>query len=148
MIPGQSSSYRTKLGLFWFGGGKDDESKKRKGEAASGFGGVAQVMDSMENFKKAQQVGKITEGILQELSSMSVEGSAEDGKVRVFFDGTQRPKSVDIDETYMSSVEADDLEAALAAAMKDAHAKSKEKMEEKMKSFYAELGLASSANNS
>jgi DNA-binding YbaB/EbfC family protein len=132
------------LFLFWFGKdgdkAKTPEKKKsdRKGE---GLGGVAQVMDSMEAFKKAQQVGTLTGNLVQELSAVNVEGNAADNRVRVFFDGQQRPKRVQIDESYLRSVDVDDLNAALATAMQDAHQKSREKMQEKLRELYGELGL-------
>jgi DNA-binding YbaB/EbfC family protein len=140
------------LHLFWFGKdgdkvGTSDKKKvgatDRKGEV---LGGVSQVMDSMEAFKKGQQVGTLTSNLLQELGGTNVEGNAADGKVRVFFDGQQRPKRVQIDETYVRDVDIDDLNSALAVAMQDAYKKSREKMEEKMKELYGELGLPPSTS--
>ena len=107
----------------------------------AGLGGVAGIMDSMENFKTAQQVGKMTNALVQELAATTVEGVAVDGKVKVVFDGQQRPLGVQIDETYLANVEASDLSVALTTAMKDAYRKSAERMDEKMKSFYVDLGL-------
>jgi nucleoid-associated protein EbfC len=98
-------------------------------------------MDSMENFKTAQQVGKMTNSLVYELASTTVEGSAVDGKVKVIFDGQQRPVNVQIDEAYLEQVDSSDLSAALTTAMKDAYRKSSERMDEKMKSFYVDLGL-------
>ena len=140
------------LSLFWFGKDGDkvgtSDTKKvgttdRKGEV---MGGVSQVMDSMEAFKKGQQVGSLTSNLLQELGGTTVEGNAAQGKVRVFFDGQQRPKRVQIDEAYVRVVDIDDLNSALAVAMQDAYKKSREKMEEKMKELYGELGLPSSTS--
>jgi len=123
----------TCLNLFWFGKGDGDKKDNTGGE---GLGGVAQVMDSMEGFKKSQQVGTLTSNLVQDLGSIVVEGSAAEGKVRVFMDGQQRPKRVKIDEVYGEAVDVDDLSTALVAAMQDAYAKSREKMEEKMKDLY------------
>jgi len=106
------------------------------------LGGVAGIMDSMENFKTSQQVAKFTHGLVQDLAGVTVEGVAVDGKVKVLFDGQQRPLAVQIDEAYLKSgVDASDLSTALTAAMKDAYQKSSEKMDDKMKSFYVDLGL-------
>lgn len=132
------------LFLFWFGKDGDKAKmpeKKKSDRKGEGLGGVAQVMDSMEAFKKAQQAGTLTGNLLQELSAVNVEGNAADNKVRVFFDGQQQPKRVQIDESYLRSVDVDDLNAALAIAMKDAYQKSREKMQEKLKELYGELGL-------
>lgn len=140
------------LHLFWFGKdgdkvGTSDKKKvgttDKKGEV---LGGVAQVMDSMAAFKKGQQVGTLTWNLVQELGGTTVEGNAAEGKVRVFFDGQQRPKRVQIDEAYVRDVDIDDLNSALVVAMQDAYKKSREKMEEKMKELYGELGLPPSTS--
>jgi len=105
------------------------------------MGGTAAMM---ERFKQSQEVGKRTAAMLQELGASTVEGSAANGKVRVYVDGQQRPSSVDVDEKYLATVSADDLNAAMTAAMQDAHTKSMELMEEKMQILYTEIGLVSS----
>ena len=107
----------------------------------AGLGGVAGIMDSMENFKTAQQVGKMTNALVQDLQKETFEGVAVEGKVKVLFDGQQRPVGVKIDDTYLAGAEASELSSALTAAMKEAYQKSSEKMDEKMKSFYIDLGL-------
>jgi DNA-binding protein YbaB len=125
------------LDLFWFG--KGDGDKDNDGE---GLGGVAQVMQSMDGFKKTQQVGLLTSNLVKDLvESTVVEGSAADGKVRVFMDGQQRPKRVQIDEEYKEAVDVDDLCSALLEALQVCYAKSREKQEGKMKDLYTELGL-------
>ena len=102
------------------------------------------MVDSMENLKRAQRAAKMTSRLVQDLSSTTVEGTAADGKVKVILDCQQRPVNVKIDEGYVEGMDADvsDLCSALTEAMTDAHSKSLEKMDEKMKSFYAELGLS------
>jgi len=122
-------------------GGKPTKSAPTNSSSKSGLGGVAGIMDSMENFKTAQQVGKMTNSLVQDLQKDMFEGVAVDGKVKVVFDGQQRPIEVQIDDAYLKGVEAADLSSALTAAMKDAYHKSSEKMDEKMKSFYVDLGL-------
>jgi nucleoid-associated protein EbfC len=105
------------------------------------LGGVAGIMDSMDGFKNSQRIGKRTGALVQELMMLNVEGMAEGGKVKVTMDGQQRPVSTFIDETYLESAEASDVAQAITLAMKDAHTKSTEKMDEKMKNFFHELGL-------
>jgi len=141
--PRPSLQHKTKANLFWFSGKDDgDNSKKSKGgDSSSDMRNVGEVMDSMDNFKKSGKIAKMTDSLVQELSTISIEGSAADGKVKVFFDGQQRPMNVEIDDSYLGKVTADDLNAALTSAMQDAHQKSAQKMEEKMKPFFAELGL-------
>ena len=134
----------------WGDGSVKDESSTKKPTSSStassssnkaGLGGVAGIMDSMENFKTAQQVGKMTNSLVQDLQKETFEGVGAEGKVRVLFDGQQRPVGVKIDETYLAGIDASDLSVALTTAMKDAYQKSSEKMDEKMKSFYVDLGL-------
>jgi DNA-binding protein YbaB len=127
----------------WFSG-KSEEKNGYNGEGQLGnLEGVPSIMDSMDNFKRSQRVGKMTASLMQELASTSVEGVAADGKVKVTFDCQQRPTGVNIDETYFESADVLDVNNACTSAMKEAHSKSVERMEEKMKSFYSELGLDS-----
>jgi len=138
---------KTVMNLLWFG--KDKKKEQRDGDIVKSDKGQQQLrstdmgetVSTMENFKKAQDIGKRTSTVLQELSSMMIEGVAADGKVRIFVDGQQRPTGADIDEKYLASVTVDDLNTAVTAAMQDAHIKSTEQMEEKMQALYAEVGL-------
>jgi len=147
--PRQSTLLKINLG-GWFSGGKDEEDSRDDiqeqediGKGKLG-GTVASVMDSFESFKKSQRVGKVTSSLLSELGSTTVEGTAEDGKVRVIFDCQQRPLRVDIDEAYFDSADsAADVANAVTRALKLAHSKSIERMDEKLKGFYNELGLPS-----
>ncbi|CAB9524903.1 Nucleoid-associated protein [Seminavis robusta] len=135
-----SSSKDGKEEEVW-GSGNKNSMDKNKDDNKSGLGGVAGIMDSMENFKTAQQVGKMTNSLVQDLASTTIEGVAVEGKVKVYVDGQQRPLNVQIDEGYLAGVDSSDLSAALAVAMKDAYRKSSERMDDKMKSFYVDLGL-------
>jgi DNA-binding YbaB/EbfC family protein len=140
----------TALGITlpWFSGknegdkGLDDEGAMAR-DGKGTLGGVAGTMDSMDSFKKAQRVGKRTSALVQELSATTVEGSSPDGKVKVIFDCQQRPIKTIIDEAYFEASDFSDVSNAITAAMKDAHAKSIERMDDKMKSFYSELGMPS-----
>lgn len=100
-------------------------------------------MDSMEGFKKSQRVGKLTNSLAQDLSSTSVEGSSPDGKVKVVLDCQQRPLRVDIDDNYFQMADRADMSNAVLLAMLSAYSKSIEKMDDKMKSYYNDLGLKS-----
>lgn len=144
---------RLYIQLGWFSGGKGNnndsteseggkDSLKNSESSGSAITGVTGMVDSMENFKRAQRAGKMTRKLVQELSSTTVEGTAADGKVKVIVDCQQRPVNVIIDESYVTSSDVADLCASLVLAMNDAHAKSMDRMDEKMKSFYSELGLS------
>jgi DNA-binding YbaB/EbfC family protein len=142
----------TALGITlpWFSGknegdkGLDDEGAMAR-DGKGTLGGVAGTMDSMDSFKKAQRVGKRTSALVQELSATTVEGSSADGKVKIIFDCQQRPIKTIIDEAYFEATDISEVSNAITAAMKDAHAKSIERMDEKMKSFYSELGMPPSS---
>ena len=107
------------------------------------LGSVAGIMDSMDGFKTSQRIGKRTGSLVQELMMLNVEGVAEGGKVKVTMDGQQRPVSTYIDEAYLEAAEAADIASAITVAMKDAHTKSTEKMDEKIKNLLNEMGLPS-----
>jgi nucleoid-associated protein EbfC len=135
--------------MNWFGSNKDGDGKAQNPDALSvdnngALGGVAGIMDSMDSFKKSQRIGKMTGALVQELSSTIVEGVAENGKVKVLYDCQQRPVSTFIDESFFEANEASDVAAAITTAMKDAYVKSSEKMDDKMKNFFNEIGLSSS----
>ena len=68
-------------------------------------------------------------------------GSGPGGKVKVFFNGQQRPKGIEIEDAYLKAISPDDLCADITAAMQDAHGKSAELMQKKMQALYSELGL-------
>ena len=113
----------------------------------------------MENFKQSQELGKKTATLLADLSSSTVEGTAANGKVRVYFDGQQHPMGVEMDPEYLqrllrvgeggseSNSGFEDLNEAVTVAMQDAHAKSVALMDEKMRDLYSDLGLPPSSIN-
>ena len=122
--------------------GKSPNSSSRTGGSTSG---VVTIMDTMDQLKRSQRIGKITATLVQELKSISVEGSSENGKIKIIFDGQQNPISTYIDESYFREArnngDANDLAKSITAAMKDARMKSVEKMNEKMKNVYNDLGF-------
>lgn len=124
-------------------GGDGEEEESKVATTASLGGPLANVMDTFENFKKSQRIGKATSSLQNELASTTVEASVEDGKVRVTFDCQQRPLRVDIDEAYFDSADSgSDVANAVTRALRLAHSKSIERMDEKMKNFFNnELGL-------
>ena len=132
----------------WFGGDGDDvdESSEAVTSTASSLTSVANIMDSMASFKTSQQVGDRTASILQDLSNQMAEGTSVDGKVKVTYNGQQKPIGVQIDEAYFEAVSKrngglDELCRGLTQAMQEAQSKSAEKMEEKMKPLYEDIGL-------
>jgi DNA-binding protein YbaB len=130
----------------WFTGSNVENQNESTEKASESLGGVAGIMDSMESFKTSQRVGERTNGVLQDLSNIIVEGTAADGKVQVRFNGNGRPTGVHIDDGYFQGLRkkkdgVEELNIAITKAMQDAHSKSAEKMDERLKSFYSDLGF-------
>ena len=96
-IPKDSKSTALYINFGWFGG-KDDSNNQQKLDQQSilakdgkgNLGGIAGVMDSMERYKKAQRIGKMTASTVLDLQSTFVEGTGVSGKVKVVFDCQQR----------------------------------------------------------
>ena len=127
--------------------GKSSNSGAKVGSSSSG---VVAIMDSMDQLKRSQRIGKVTATLVQELKSITVEGSSENGKIKIVFDGQQNPISTFIDESYFreqqrNNADPSELANAITTAMKDARMKSVEKMNEKMKNVYNELGFYNSS---
>lgn len=137
----------------WFGGGGGDpttnEGKSGQSQTSGALGsieqslaGVSGTMMAMENFKASQSIGKATEALVQDLSSITIEGSSSNGKVKVSLDGCQQPIGASMDEAFFKEATSSSVTSAFVEAMKDAHAKSKDTMNDKMKGLYNDLGVS------
>ena len=108
-------------------------------------GSIGETAYMMESFKKAQAVSRRTTNLADDLARTKIEGTSNDGKCTVTFDGQQRPLGVAIDQSFLISCAGgsggEELSKSIAEAMQDAHAKSKQVMKEKMTVLYSELGL-------
>ncbi|MEM8777762.1 MAG: YbaB/EbfC family nucleoid-associated protein [Cyanobacteria bacterium P01_G01_bin.49] len=106
-----------------------------------GFGfGLGKIKELQEAFQKAQQVQAGAQQLQEELEQMDIEGTSEDGLVKVVMSGNQEPRGVEISPDAMTqSPEA--LSESVIAAMKDAYAKSTETMREKMEALTSGLNL-------
>ncbi len=138
---------RSELNLFW---SKGEDKKKQKDESSKSSQSTKQTSKmgttatTMENFKQSQELGKKTSSLIQELTSIQVEGVAAKGKIKVLVDGQQQPIGVEIDEEYFKEGSSEEFSEALLIAMQDAHKKSQDVMQEKMQSLYGALGLPQS----
>ena len=100
------------------------------------------MMNMMNMMKQAQNIQKKLVEAQNELTNMSIEGSAGNGSVSVTCDGKGQFKSIKLTAAAINpenpfAVSADDiemLEDLIASAMKVATDKSKSEMETKMKS--------------
>lgn len=136
-----SSSSSTTTSLYLFG-------SKPKGE-----GSQAQqpgMMDQLNMFKKAQELSQKKAAIDNELANEKIVGTAADGNVKVTikYIPPQLPMNptpgyeaaeVDIDESYLGSVSAEDLSASLVAAIRDGEAKAAEIVGKKYKSLEEDM---------
>lgn len=110
----------------------------------------------MENHRRSQQAAERTATIMEELSNSVVTGKSKAGSgtmglggsgVKVTFDGTSKPISVEVDPKFLFSssesgvISVEDLNAAITEAMLDGYEQSGKLMEEKMKALYEQLGL-------
>lgn len=103
---------------------------------------IAGIADSIESLKRTRRAGQSTQKLIQECSAITVEGSSSDGKVRVTVDCQQRPVKVTIEDSIIDPSDSEELCSALVTAMQDAHTKSLDRMNGKLKSFYMKLGMA------
>ena len=142
-----TSRRRTSLSVLGFFQGKDEQGKDDSTDEmeVGSLSGISEVMNSMNRFKTSQRVSERTNVVIQELAGVTVEGTSADGKVKVMFNGQQRPVGVQIDEAYFQALGrksgARELSVAINEAMKQAHEKSAAKMEEKLKALYSDLGF-------
>ena len=140
---------KTELNLFWSKGDdkkkkQNDESSKSSSQNTKQNSKMGTTATTMENFKQSQELGKKTSSLIQELTSIQVEGVAAKGKIKVFVDGQQQPIGVEIDEEYFKETGVDDFSEMILVAMQDAHKKSLDVMQEKMQGLYGSLGLPQS----
>ena len=100
------------------------------------------MMNMMNMMKQAQNIQKKLVDAQNELTNMSIEGTAGNGSVKVICDGKGQFKSIKLSAEALnpenpSVISADDiemLEDLISSAMKTAIDKSKTEMESKMKS--------------
>lgn len=100
------------------------------------------MMNMMNMMKQAQNIQKKLVDAQNELTNMSIEGTAGNGSVKVICDGKGQFKSIKLSAEALnpenpSAISADDiemLEDLISSAMKTAIDKSKTEMEAKMKS--------------
>ena len=140
---GSDQSQGTRMNLFWSGNDKkkEEEDSSKASQSAKQSSKMGSTATTMENFKQSQELGKKTGSLIQELSSIQVEGVAAKGKIKVFVNGQQQPTSVEIDEEYFRTGGVEDFSESLLIAMQDAHKKSLIVMQDKMQGLYSDLGL-------
>jgi nucleoid-associated protein EbfC len=99
------------------------------------------MRDMMGLMKQAQEMQSKLAGIQAEMETITVEGQAGGGMVRVTLTAKGALKALHVDPSLMKADEAEILEDLVVAAHADARAKSERVMEEKMKSLTGGLPL-------
>mmetsp|Transcript_13586 Transcript_13586/g.29513 ORF Transcript_13586/g.29513 Transcript_13586/m.29513 type:complete len:217 (+) Transcript_13586:121-771(+) len=147
---------RTSTSLMGWFGSKDDDDVATRQPSTSGLSvpaltqGMGKTATTLESFKASQEVGKRTAQLTADLTSMSIEGVAADGRIKAYMDGQQRPTGIRIDEALLEKggFGAEELNDAITKALADAYTKSLEAQEEKMGALYSDLGLPSTKDKS
>ena len=171
MRPGQTIYQQAKLNnnnrydissshLFnWFN--KNEEAEEidvtkltsRKGKAGEEEELMHRTVSMMENHRRSQEAAERTATIMDDLSNSVVTGKSKAGSgamglggsgVKVTFDGTTRPISVEVDPKFLMEsgvISVEILNNAITEAMVDGYEQSAKLMGEKMQSLYEHLGL-------
>lgn len=106
-----------------------------------GFGfGLGKMKELAEAFKKAQEVQQGAKQLQEELEQMEIEGSSENGTVKVVLSGNQEPIRVTISPDAMGQG-AEALSELVTIAMRDAYEKSTATMRERMEELTSGLNL-------
>ena len=93
-----------------------------------------------EAFKKAQQIQQDAQKLQEELDTMELEGSSQDGRVSVWLSGNQKPLRVTIDESLLQE-NLEILEEAVLEAIQTAHENSTTNMKNRMQELTGGLNL-------
>jgi nucleoid-associated protein EbfC len=105
----------------------------------AGFG-LGKIKELQEAFQKAQQVQAGAQKLQEDLEQMQIEGTSEDGLVKVVMSGNQEPRSVTISPEALEKG-AESLAASVTEAMTNAYAQSTETMRSKMEELTSGLNL-------
>lgn len=105
----------------------------------AGFG-LGKIKELQEAFQKAQQVQAGAQKLQEDLEQMEIEGSSEDGLVKVVMSGNQEPRSVTIAPEALEKG-AESLAELVTEAMKAAYTQSTETMRSKMEELTSGLNI-------
>jgi len=93
-----------------------------------------------EAFRKAQQIQQDAQKLQEELESMEIEGSSDDGRAIVWVSGNQQPLRVKIEPSLLLEGELV-TEEAILEALKSAYQHSTDTMKERMEELTGGLNL-------
>ena len=84
-----------------------------------------------EAFKKAKQIQQDAQKLQEELEKMEIEGTSENGMIKIWLSGNQLPLKVQVDEKIMSSSK-EKIEENILEALQKAHEGSTKMMKDRM----------------
>ena len=84
-----------------------------------------------EAFKKAKQIQQDAQKLQEELEEMEIEGTSENGMIKIWLSGNQLPLRVEVDEKIKSSSK-EEIEESFLDALLRAHEGSTKTMKERM----------------
>ena len=93
-----------------------------------------------EAFRKAKQIQQDAQKLQEELDSMELEGSSEDGRVNIWLSGNQQPLRVKVDPSLLTEG-SEAAEKAILDALKAAHESSISTMKSRMEELTGGLNL-------
>tara|TARA_B100001250_G_scaffold55831_1_gene43179 strand:- start:1204 stop:1551 length:348 start_codon:yes stop_codon:yes gene_type:complete len=93
-----------------------------------------------EAFRKAKQIQQDAQKLQEELDSMELEGSSEDGRVNIWLSGNQQPLRVKVDPSLLKEG-SEAAEKAILDALKAAHESSISTMKSRMEELTGGLNL-------
>ncbi len=108
--------------------------------AGKGFGPLGKMKELADAFKKAQEVQQGAQQLQNELEQLEIEGTSQDGLVKVIMSGNQEPRRVEISPDAMSQG-AEALAASVTVAMQSAYEQSTEMMRGRMEELTSGLNL-------
>ncbi|MCA1243190.1 YbaB/EbfC family nucleoid-associated protein [Stappia stellulata] len=98
-------------------------------------------MDFLKMMKQAKQMQEQMGSLQEEIASVSVEGTAGGGMVRVTMTGKGELTALKIDPSLVKEEDVEILEDLILAAHQDAKAKSEALLQEKTQELMGGLGL-------
>ncbi len=105
--------------------------------AAFGLPNFGQITEA---FKKAQQIQQDAQKLQDELDSLELEGTNEDGRVSMWISGNQKPLKIEIEDSLLKENK-EHIEQEILQAIKMAHEISTTNMKNRMQELTGGLNL-------
>ena len=93
-----------------------------------------------EAFKKAQQIQQDAQKLQEELDSMELEGTSQDGRVSLWLSGNQQPLRIKMEDSLLKESK-EIIENTVLEAIQTAHKNSTENMKTRMQELTGGLNL-------